>query len=357
MLNHTYRHLARGGLNYILIFLFLMLCTYPMVYLSYRFFDPAAANSDFFRYYHMYLAPGDFTATYAPFIYRQGSAFLTHWMWELGVSIPSSTAFEMPGYDRDVYLAAILVNYLSIIAGFSFIFLVLMRHMQGALGLLVVAASCLVPLASLQVIWFGYSGLTDGFSLLLFCIGLYFYLSERWVLLGLLIAISIGQRELVPIFFGILSAIDLLRTRRIRPYLPILGWSIVAFLAYVLLRKAFIPVEGHETQLSVSAWVRSLMNFRPDGRFILQGFLLQNVVFLSLVLAVVTLRAKPGARARLIGPCLHLAGLFGAILMIGIMAKIGSNVGRIEMYTLPLVAVVLAQSILPWVKASGDNAT
>jgi hypothetical protein len=317
----------------------LALLSYGMLYFAYKYYTPWLGGSDFNEYYRMYLRPLDYSAADAPFVYRQGSAILTNLLYHAHVYFPEVISFKDAAHDQRIFFAALAANWLSLV-GTAIIAGGMLRreeHDEGLAYPLLAGVICLWSFASQAYV---VTGLTEGVTWLLTAAILACYLREVGRLaVAALLALSIFQREMIPVMFGALAVFSLLLGRGRRGYqLFVLAASVVAFLAYLGIRAALIPVNGAENQLAPQHLVQSLAGFRLSRAFVFQVVLSQTTVFICLGLAGV-LRLRRQQSPALLAPLLLT---FLALATIAVAEGVYTNVGRIADITTPAFAVQAA---------------
>ena len=106
-----------------LMFYFVLytLITYPLFYFAYKFNMPKFGSSDIYHYLRMYQDPFNFSIADGPFVYRQLSAGIVHLVEKSGLYYDTQISFSDPNFSQRFYFAAILVNWVSLLIGSSFI--------------------------------------------------------------------------------------------------------------------------------------------------------------------------------------------------------------------------------------------
>jgi uncharacterized membrane protein (UPF0136 family) len=311
--------------------------SYGMLYFSYKYYVPRSGGNDFFQYYNMYLSPLDPSAARAPFVYRQLSAIATHLVYVSGIYYPNEIWFNDAGYDQHLFFAALLTNY---------IFLVLTAWVVGAIVEQEIGESAFIPatlgglfcLLSFESQVSVITGLTEGVSWFLLALAFLFYLRREGLLLCLILALAILQRETILIIFASISGIALLlRHETWRFNGVVLFWSIACGVAYLVMRTTIFPIPGAGKQTDPAALLDNLRTFRLTTEVVFQGLLSQNLLWLYL--AAVILCGDVRSRG------MWLPRLLGSLLVLTAIAVAEStNVGRIDSILSPIFAALLATS-------------
>jgi hypothetical protein len=318
------------------VFRLAMLCllSYGLLYFAYKYGDGGA---DFGRYYPMYLHPFDFHVAQSPFVYRQLSAVATWLVYRAHIYYPNHIAFHDPRYDQRVLFAAMFANWWAVIAAAFFTTLAVERRL-GRRPSLVPLISGLLLLLSFELQFDLITGLTDALSWALIAACFYFWNRRSPAALGLLLAASILQREVLPLVFVVFAVVEMARRRRPdRFQLGTAAWGMACFAAYLVLRRWIVPVPGYEEQLSLPAQLSTLARFHLSGDFLFQALLSQNLLFVYLLFCLLLwLRAR-----RLERYLPHLLAAFAVLAAIGIGTGIGNNVGRVAALLTPIVVAEL----------------
>ncbi|HYM17171.1 MAG TPA: hypothetical protein VEU06_01300 [Micropepsaceae bacterium] len=314
----------------------LLLASYGLLYFTYKYYVPIRA--DFYEYYPMYQRPLDFTVAGAPFIYRQVSAVLTHLVYLSGVYYPHDIAFADPAIDQRLFFAALLTNYLGLVVAAAVAGSVAERTTGSFATAVIAGLLCLLSFHSQTAV---IAGMTDGISWM-FVAALYlFYVRNSRLPFAVLVALSVFQREVVPLAFALMAGFALLlRTGGRRYNLFVLACSSSAFAAYLALRLYLLPAPGNEYQISFATIIANLLSPQAVSlkAVVLQGFLSQNVVFIAALFEfTLWLRAQSVSRDFLV-----LVLAFAAIAVLALADGIAVNVGRIAGMLSPTFAATAA---------------
>lgn len=318
----------------------LLLASYGMLYAAYKFYDPSiAGHADYFSYYKMHQAPLDFSATSAPFIYRQFTAITTNLIFAAGIYYPEDIAFTDARIDQRLFFAALLANYLGLVLAANIAGAITERESRHFTYSLLAGLFCLLSFFSLSV---AVTGLSEGITWFFFA-GLYFlYVRENRAAFASVLALSIFQREMVPVVFGLVATFSLLLRHGDRRYNGfVLALSVLCFLAYVLVRTYLIAVPGYELQLSLPYLIDNLLSPTATLRDTLfGGFLSQNLMLISIAIAAALWR-RTGAIPK---ELFVLVLTFLAVVVIVLAEDIGGGTGRISSMLSPAFAAFAATS-------------
>jgi hypothetical protein len=254
--------------------------SYGLLYFSYKYYLPDAGGQDFYAYYQIYTDPLDFQATWPPFVFRQLSAVLVFLVWKSGLYYPMKIAYHAYGVDQHVFFAAIFVNYVGLTACATAVAAATQKLLpeRGEAWPLLGGALCFFDFSAQQAVL---TGLTEGVAWLLLAIGLVGYLNRSRATILIVLALSILQRELIPIIFAVFAAGMLVRQHEARGFhLLIIAAASAAFLAYVALRLSGIAAPGNENQLDPHSILRNLLDWRryASADVLFQAFLSQNLL-------------------------------------------------------------------------------
>ena len=329
---------------FVLRFGLLVLASYGMLYFADRWYAPTdGSDADFTQeYYPMYQKPLNFAAADAPFIYRQVSAVLTNLVHASEIYYSPSKTNAMsrvnPGIDQRIFFAALLTNFLGLVLAATLVGRVVERETGGFVFPLLGGLLCVMSLLSQSVVL---TGMTEGVTWLFFA-GLYalYMRSDRAVFAAVLL-LSIFQREMISVAFGLIAAFSLLLGNKKRRYnLYVLAVSIFAFTTYTIIRKYALPAPGYEGQLTLNYLTTNLaaVHNLVMRDLVLQGFFSQNVIFISAATSFAF-----WLRTRAVPKDLFALMLsFAVIVAIGLAEGINNNVGRIGGLLTPAFAALAA---------------
>lgn len=328
-----------------LIYLFAF---FPLFYLAYKFHVPDFGGTDYVHYHAMYLHPLDFTVADPPWVLRQIQAVLVNLLYEAGFDYDTDIAFSATGLDRGVFFSALTVNALSVILTAALLGTHL--HRQTPQADLVSWWCPAAMVFNFSILFFAFSGLTEGLSLLMFTAAYLAYRSGRFAVTALIVLAAALQRELIPILFLALVAADLIRggTPRTKAPLAVLAAALLSLGAHIALRLS-LSSDPHSNQLSPAALIDALAGFSlGDRAFIFQVFLTQNLAIMVLLAAglfFIATRRAPRVDRRLMR---DLWVIFGVILFAGIAAAVGNNIGRLLIFCSPVLTMILADIARDW---------
>jgi hypothetical protein len=314
----------------------LFAASYGLLYFSYKYDMPRSGGVDFFQYYKMYLSPLDFTAAPSPFVYRQLSAIVTHWVYTAHIYYPNTIWFQEPGYDQRVFFAALLTNYF---------FLVLTAWVVGAIveqlgedRFMPATLGGLLCLLSFETQVSVITGLTEGLSWFLLSLAFLFYLRRNALPLAVILTLAIVQRETTLIVFAAISGISLLlrpEDRRFNGFV-FLG-SLMCCVAYLVMRIKIVPAAGAAFQTDPVALFDRLKHLHVARDQLLQGFASQNLLWLFVAAAFTA--ADRRTRTYWLPV---LLGAFLVLVAVSLAAASPNNVGRIAAILHPLFAAFIA---------------
>ena len=321
----------------------LLLASYGTLYHAYKYYTPEFGGADYYQYYEMYEEPFGHDAG-APFAYRILSAVGTNALHELGARYPNEIAFDPPEYDPSVFFSALLFNYLCLL-GTALITGRLAEELYGRRSDGVALLAGLVLIASFHVSQNVVTGLTEGMAWLLMAAAFAAYVRGKTVALLAVLALSVVQRETIPVVMGAVATVDLLLRRHPRRFNAIaLAGSVAAFGLYVAMRKVIYPRPGFEDQLSFRSLAEGGLSFLQLG-FLNPDFFLMGVVSLN-VIALVALLALRRWREAMDGFLPHILAASAVVFVLGYASSVGSNVGRLIGVTTPVWAAYAAWFVM-----------
>jgi hypothetical protein len=327
MMNRWQRFAAR------LVLLFA--ASYGLLYFSYKFGMPWSGTGDYSRYYNMYASPFNLHATQSPFVLRQVSAVLTYLVWKAHIYYPNHIWFQAPGFDQRIFFAALFTNWVFLVLAAATAG-VIAEEIAGRRNPMIAVVAGFLCLLSFHTQYVVITGVTEGPSWFLLTVGFLAYLRKMRVTLALILMLAIFQRETLLIVFGCIAAFDLIRQRVDVPFrLMVFGWSLACFGVYLGLRR-LLPGYEDETHLG---GVLSVLRSTPfNGDLLFQGLLSQNIILISVILALMV--KGPTANKRRWLPVL-LATLL-CLDLAGLASGIGNNIGRVGGLLTPIFAALAA---------------
>ncbi len=328
--------------HWLLRLFLLFLTSYGMLYFSYKYYTPWGGGSDFTSYYPMYLKPLDFSVADVPFVFRQLSACLTHLVYQMGIYYPNHIFFEDSRFDQRIFFAAIFSNYLCLIATswLAGIAVNILSRTNSLIYPLIAGFFCFLSFFTQVTVL---TGLTEGLSWLMLTAGFIFYLQRRLLLLSVILLLAVFQRETIIIVFGVIAAFGLVNTRNEEWYanLKVFGWALLCFILYIGMHK-FSGVPGNGGQTDLTALLTHLQLFRPTREIVFQGVLSQNLLVIYGLLCPMLIRYMPEQKFWM--PALLTTIV--VLIIVGIAAGIGNNVGRICGILTPIFAIFVSKALL-----------
>jgi hypothetical protein len=339
--NPFLRHLSVGFIY--------ALASVGFLYFSYKYYVPEYGGIDYYNYYNIYLHPLNINAGDEPFVYRQLNALLVHGIWKSGLYYDTKISFVTKGYDQRVFFAAVLANWSALVACATVVAATTRRWIGkgGEAWPLLAGALCFFDFFAQQGVL---AGLSEGVSWLLVAVGFFGWTRRSLPLVATIVALSVFQRETIPIVFGALSAFTfMLRPRSFHFHAGVLLASIAAFLAYAALRLWWAPAQGNMQQLDVARFLELLGQWdRIATREVLfQVFLSQNLLIGLAVVSIVLRFAE-----RRLDPiedlpptaALYFVSLALTVLGVGVLSQTNS-LGRVLAILTPIATPLLARSL------------
>lgn len=332
-------------------FLLFLIISYGLFYFSYKYYVPDFGGTDFYAYYPMYLDPFNYHVTRSSFVYRQLTALIVHLVWRSGLFYDTAISFSKEGYDKHVFFAAILTNYIALTLSAVVVTSATYKLIgqKNDAWSIVAGLLCYSGFFVQQAVL---TGLTEGISWLLVAVGFLAYLNRSLIPICAVLCLSIIQRETLPFVFGVFAAVGLILHRTSRAFNAIvLLLSGAAFLGYIVMRSVLIPVAGAEKQLSPLAVLSSLEAWRAQmtKEFFFQALFSENLLILLVVLlaALAMSRKADGRTELLMFPALEISVFISAFVLtiLGIGAHIGNNVGRIVSVLTPIVVALCVRNL------------
>lgn len=318
----------------------LLIASYGLLYFTYKFARPWPGSNDYYgNYYFMYLSPLNVHAAPAPYNLRQVSAVITHLVLATHIYFHNNIVFPTPGYDPHVLFAAMLTNWGFLILTAWLAGLIAEQELGRGNAVAALMAGFLCLLA-FQTPFFVLSGLTEGVNWFLLAAGFLAYMRKARLWLLLVLALSIVQRESIPIVLGVIAACDLALTREDRQFkLQALAGAVACFAIYFLARRLFL--HGSDGQTHFAAMLESIRHPGPVRTFFTQMVLTQSIAILFFAVA---LSERKGVRLRRVWvPCLFAAMI--VLDALGVAAGIVDNLSRVVAILVPVLAGLAAAGL------------
>ena len=334
-----------------LMFYFVLytLITYPLFYFAYKFNLPKFGSSDIYHYLRMYQDPFNFSVADGPFVYRQLSAGIVHLVEKSGFYYDAQISFNDPNFSQRFYFAAILVNWVSLLIGSSFISIYFEKNKGGSNNSVLIILVCLIFFLGFSGLFHGLSESPDGASVAL-AMGCYVAYKHKSVFIfGLLIFASNFQREIISPMFGVVILVTIahkfyFRAPVERPVIWMFLLSILSSVTYLVIRMIVFPdLSGtHDNQMSIFDSLYHLTRTTINFEFIRQVVLTQNILILTLFLYFFFVPRVDRINDKMLSADLRavLSASF-CLVIFGLAAGIGNNIGRILMYGTPFYMALL----------------
>lgn len=332
-------------------FMFFALLSYGLFYIAYRYFDPSLNMPDFFRYHHMAQHPLVFERDIAgsPFIYRQFDAIVTHLFYQSGLFYNVPIGFTGEDVNQRVYFAAILSNYIALILTTLLVSEIFDMEL-GRVTLLPALFAGILCFLSFGTMTFILTGLTEAWGWFFIALGYYALKKENLILFGVVLFISIFQREIISIIFTVFSFLLFIFSKyRYKAYninfLKMSFISFVSFVMYVIYRKYIFPVSGFSDQLDKNSLLNNLLNLTLTPKLIVTTIIPENIFMLMLLILAVSLifmRDKFKDLFLVFKMDLLFSIIFTLLFLVilGIATDLRFNIGRI-LHTITPIIIVL----------------
>jgi hypothetical protein len=313
----------------------LFAASYGLLYFSYKFGMPWSGTGDYSRYYNMYMSPFNLHATQSPFVLRQVSGVLTYLVWKAHIYYPNRIWFQAAGFDQRIFFAALFTNWVFLVLAAATAG-VIAEEIVGRRNAMIAVVAGFLCLLSFHTQYVVITGVTEGPSWFLLSVAFLAYLRRMRVALALILMLAIFQRETLLIVFGCIAAFDLIRQRvDVGFRLTVLGWSLACFGFYLGLRR-LLP--GYEDETHLGGMLSVLRSTHFNGDLLFQGLLSQNIILISVILAL-AVKAPTTTKQR------WLPVLLATLLCLdfaGLASGIGNNIGRVGGMLTPIFAALAA---------------
>jgi len=178
----------------------------------------------------------------------------------------------------------LLANYLGLVVAANLAGALTERESRRFTASLLAGLLCLLSFFSQSVV---VTGLSEGITWAFFAALYFLFIGENRAAFALVIALSIFQRELISVVFGLIATFSLFMRCGDRRYNGfVLASSVTCFAAYFLMRLyAILP--GYEAQVNLQFLIDNLISPSTTARDVLfQGFPSQNLILISIAIGV-----------------------------------------------------------------------
>ena len=269
--------------------LIVLLFSYGLFYISYKYGQPSLANRDFFRYERMVDTPLNLTITKAPFVLRQIPTSVAFLIKKAGIYYPNAIAYRE--YNAEVtpnsqvnLFSIILSNYLAFILSIVLI----LYHVLGSnkqdddenkvfvilayfLGYFMTSTNIIAPL-------------TQGWGWLACSIITMGIMKRHYLTLITGIVIALFSRETLLVFFMVFSISHWWANKEGRKDMFLPKIVIMIFMACIgLFTLRLLFTHGNENQLSIIYLLKQTFTNINPGDYLFQTFLCQGVLIFALV--------------------------------------------------------------------------
>lgn len=318
------------------------LLTFPLFYFAYKYGTPDLGLRDFYDYYKLY-SNWDIEHTDAPFNMRLVSSFFVYLFNKIGFHYDTATSFDKIQLSKQVFFNAIFFNYLCVTTTCVILYQIVKKHFSD---ILLAFISGLVYLLGFGTLFYEIMPITDAFSVMIFSLVLYGYLSKKYIII-LPLVILILQREYIFLALGLVCVLDYWKYRE-GYYLRILLVCIACFGIYYVLRKTLLYTPKYDRQASPGYFLDSITHLK----FPLLPYIKQTLMTLNLfILYIGVIVWKKFRKVEIDGfGLLKLVLLFAQINFISFAAVFGNNTGRYFYILVPLVIYELIKEVKPLIK-------
>lgn len=320
----------------VILFIVLVLITYPMFYFSYKFSDPVLGMQDYFDYYDLY-KNWDLSGTDSPFNTRIISSYIVHLFYSFGFGY--ETEITNTFGDKNVYFSAILTSYLSVLVASTYMFKIVWSQFKRIDYSI---AAVFLFLFSFGTIFWSMGAGNDGFGIMLIAMGYYYY-RKKSIGLILILLISLFQREFVFVVFGALAFFDIIMQKENRRYYLTTGVvAVLGMVIYVVLRNTLYDTGSHLDQVTTSGLLEAFSHFHIDGAFIKQVVLTQNILFLYLLFLLMKYFTKEAVCMKSLMQIIFLILVSFGIIFLG---RLDTSGGRFIYMLYPILIFQLVTEI------------
>ena len=327
-----------------LLFL-IILITYGTFYYTYKFSNPNLGNNDYYNYRVMVEKPLDFNATQSPFIYRQFTTLISSAILKSGIYYKTKITYICNESEQKIYFSLLLTNYLGLIFT-NLLIIYLSFYLYKIRSFFKIMFFVFLNITTFNYIFNGLAPLSEGWSYFFNLFLFYLYKRNLIIPFIIVICISIIQKEIISVFFSVLTILSLLinyiNNKKIDfNILKFAMVSIFAFILYIILRKYILIINGNENQLNINAWINKLQNLCTsfDIQYFKQGFMTNGIIFIYILIYKISYK-----EFKINSDIIILLSSIFFIYIFGIFTSIGNNIGRIIASFTPILIITLFAS-------------
>jgi hypothetical protein len=325
----------QNAMKMMFVFLLYLLLGFPLFYFVYKFGNPEPLAHDYFQYYWLY-KDFDVSRVIAPHNMRLLGAFFVYVFYKLNFYYETASAYDAYvnwGFLKQVYFNAIFFNYCCVTACSTLLFTMVQRQFGNTLLSLLAGTLFLLGFGTM---FYLLMPLTDAFSVLLFLLAYKMYLNRSaWV--GIVLFLSVFQREYVLMAFAVMAALDYLKLRGTY-YLWTSICALLCFAVYLVLRKTLFYTPHLDYQSSLDYFKTTLFSLNyPLWSFLKQLMMTLNLYFIYLA---VLLYKKSKRLTINQHQLLMTLVLFFMTVFVSHVAGHGNNCGRYFYMVSPMIVWV-----------------
>lgn len=332
---------GKSNANNINLFLYPLL-SFPLFYFAYKYGNPEPLAHDYFQYYHLYQRM-DFDAVIAPHNMRFIGAFFVFLLYKLNLFYDTQTVAEQYvawGFLKQVYFCAVFFNYVCVVVTAYQVQKLIQENLKNRL---LGFAGGLLYFLGFGTLFYCLMPLTEAFSILLFTIGLRFYLKKSYRLLVIMLLL-VFQREYLLIAFAGIALFDYYFSRS-KYQLVSFASACLAFAIYYVLRKTvfYTPHLDYQSQFGYMA-SQMFSGNRQWGSYFKALVLGGNLLGLYALILIYKWRLKEKIDLRHL---LLMVLLFVQVNVITIAGGHGNNTSRYFYLMSPLLIFYIISELEP----------
>lgn len=214
--------------------LLIILITYGTFYYSYKFSNPNLGNNDYYNYRIMVEKPLDLNATQSPFIYRQFTTVISSLILKSGIYYATKITYICSESEQKIYFSLLLANYIGLILT-NFLIVYLSFYLYNIRSFFKIMFFVFLNITTFNYIYNGLAPLTKGWT---YFFNLYiFYLYKKKLIIPYIIVIyiSLFQKEIISVFFSVLTIlyllVDYIKNKKLD--FNLLKFSLISIFAFI----------------------------------------------------------------------------------------------------------------------------
>jgi hypothetical protein len=293
----------------------------------------------------MVINPYNTYSAKSPFIYRQFTTSIAHLLYKNNIYYDAKISFDTDIVTQRVFFSLLLSNYIGLFMCFLSIIYFLRLYIRDHSIIFYLFPIFLIS-STFGYLFNGLSVLTEGWTYFFNTI-IFILILERkiyWILFILIL--SLINKEITSIAICVFSFSNLIHNFKSKFidwfYVKVFMMSILCFTIYITVRLLLIPIEGGDNQTEIEQIFLNIKSLNFSSTFFKQSLLSLGALIILLFFIGIKNRFESILKDRMTFSILLTVLI---IFIIGCMAGIGNNIGRIISSISPIIIIICLKHI------------